>query len=209
MITNEQLGFINNQESETLMDSLIPKNFSLILLDIDFFKTLNDEYGQDQGDKMISIVAEAVSETAGPLKGTGFRGYGDEFGLLIPEAPLEDAFLTADEIRKTVNNKIRKGGYPWKTSVSIGVAQYPRDGKDKQSIIRAASAALYTAKENGRDRVALPPREDMVLKSCYYPAAALGRLKQIAASSGKKESVLFREALEGLLRRYDDTPGAE
>ncbi|MBN1648232.1 MAG: GGDEF domain-containing protein [Spirochaetales bacterium] len=204
MITNEELGFLGREDTEALLNSMFPDEFSLMLLDIDHFKRLNDEYGYDQGDTAIVLVAEALKTAGDSLKGSAFRGYGDEFGLLIRGMSLEDAFLSADAIRRDILARIEKGGFSWKSSVSIGVANHPRDGKDKDGIIRAASAALYTAKENGRNKVALPPKEDMVLKSCYYPAASLSRLKQIAGSSGRKESELFREALDGLLRRYDD-----
>ena len=204
MITNEELGFIGREENEHLLNGMFPGEFSLLLLDIDFFKKLNDEFGADQGDVLIALVAGVMKTAAGTVNGSAFRGYGDEFGLVIPEMSLEDAFLTADGIRREILAKIEAGTFKWTASASIGVANHPRDAKDKDGLIRAASAALYTAKENGRNKVALPPKEDMVLKSCYYPAASLSRLKQIAASSKKKESELFREALDGLLRRYDD-----
>ncbi|MBN2509118.1 MAG: GGDEF domain-containing protein [Spirochaetales bacterium] len=209
MITNIDLGFPGREETEILLGSLFPGEFSLMLLDIDFFKQLNDTFGFDQGDALLELVSGVLQRTEEAVQGRAFRGYGDEFGLLVPGMSLEDAFLTADGLRREILSSIEKGDYPFRASVSIGVANHPRDGKDKDSVIRAASAALYTAKENGRNKVALPPKEDMVLKSCYYPAASLSRLKQIAASSGKKESELFREALDGLLRRYDDAPAGQ
>jgi predicted signal transduction protein with EAL and GGDEF domain len=108
--------------------------------------------------------------------------------------------LLAENLRREIEDRVKE----LNTSVSIGVANFPRDAKDYESLIRAASAALYTAKEAGRNRVTLPPVEEMVMKTCYYTAASVARLKQIASSRKKKESELLREALDNLLREYDD-----
>ena len=61
--------------------------------------------------------------------------------------------------------------------VTIGVAQYPRDAKDARGLLQAADAALAAAKESGRNQVALPPNEEMVMKSCYYPASSVRKLR--------------------------------
>ena len=71
--------------------------------------------------------------------------------------------------------------------------------------MRKADLALYAAKEQGGDAVALAPGDEMVLKSSYYTASQLGRLKALAERQKKKESVLLREALDELLRKYDRT----
>jgi plasmid stabilization system protein ParE len=91
-------------------------------------------------------------------------------------------------------------------TLTIGVAQHPRDAKDARDLIAAANAALAAAKEAGRNQVALPPTEDMVMKSCYYPAGSLRKLKILAERLSRKESRLLREALDDLLRKYD-APG--
>jgi len=87
--------------------------------------------------------------------------------------------------------------------VTIGVAQYPRDAKDARGLLQAADAALATAKESGRNQVALPPNEEMVMKSCYYPASSMRRLRALAERLGRKDSPLLREALDDLFRKYD------
>jgi len=87
--------------------------------------------------------------------------------------------------------------------VTIGVAQYPRDAKDARSLLQAADAALATAKESGRNQVALPPNEEMVMKSCYYPASSMRKLRALAERLGRKDSPLLREALDDLFRKYD------
>jgi len=92
-------------------------------------------------------------------------------------------------------------------TITIGLAHYPRDTRDPNSLIKIAEAALYAGKEGGGNRVALPPSEEMVMKSVYYPATSVRRLKQLAERLGRKESVLLREALDDLLRKYDQLPG--
>ncbi len=86
---------------------------------------------------------------------------------------------------------------------TIGVAQYPRDAKDARGLLQAADAALATAKESGRNQVALPPNEEMVMKSCYYPASSMRKLRALAERLGRKDSPLLREALDDLFRKYD------
>ncbi len=203
MITHEQLGLSDNQGMRVLAKELLANQqpVNVVLLDIDNFKQINDELGEDVGDELIALIAQALKQMADECAGKGFRNFGDEFGLVIPVLNLEQVFLKAEELRKQIEEKqtaARRG------TVSIGVANAPRDGKDVEGVIRSASAALYTAKENGRNCVALPPNEEMIMKTCYYPSALINRLKQIAPRVGKKESVLLREALENLLRQHDD-----
>ena len=146
-------------------------------------------------------MAPSLQEMADTFGGNAFRNFGDELGLVIPDLTLEEVFLKAEDLRKQIEETQTSA---IKGTVSVGVANVPHDAKDVEGVIRSAAAALYTAKENGRNRVALPPNEEMVMKTCYYPTALINRLKQIAPRVGKKESVLFREALENLLRQYDD-----
>nr|ABD75805.1 GGDEF domain protein [uncultured bacterium] len=203
MIINEQLGLSDNHGMRMFANELIDaqRPVNVMLLDIDDFKKINDEHGHDVGDELIVLIANALKQMADAYDGNAFRNFGDEFGLVIPDLTLEEVFLKAEDFRKQI---VEQQTSDIHGTVSIGVANAPRDGKDVEGVIRSASAALYTAKENGRNRVALPPSEDMIMKTCYYPSALINRLKQIAARVGKKESVLLREALENLLRQYDD-----
>jgi hypothetical protein len=88
-------------------------------------------------------------------------------------------------------------------TVTVGVAQHPRDAKDARGLLEASAAALQAAKEGGRNRVGLPPNEEMVMKSCYYPATSVRKLKTLAERLKRKESHLLREALDDLFRKYD------
>ncbi|MEP7188536.1 MAG: diguanylate cyclase, partial [Roseiflexaceae bacterium] len=117
---------------------------------------------------------------------------------------LEQAFLQMETLRASVESSVRFELPDQRNlMVTIGVAQYPRDAKDTRSLLQAADAALATAKESGRNQVALPPNEEMVMKSCYYPASSMRKLRALAERLGRKDSPLLREALDDLFRKHD------
>ncbi len=175
------------------------------LLDLDNFKEVNDNHGHDAGDRVLSAVTErlvAAAEKAGGFVG---RLGGDEFAVALPGVPLEQAFLEMDRLRGAVHeiSGVLPNDKDYRPSISIGVASYPRDVRKIDDLIARADQALWQAKETGRNQVALPTPEDMILKSNYYTAAQLGRLKKLAEAKKRRESVLLREALDDLFRKYD------
>jgi diguanylate cyclase (GGDEF)-like protein len=176
-------------------------SIALAMLDIDAFLEINTDFGQSQGDQVLRALAEILEEFA---PGQVYHLSGDEFAFAMPQRTLEQAFLQMESLRLQVQASERfelPDGR--KLSVTIGVAQYPRDAKDARGLVQAADAALSSAKEGGRNQVSLPPNEEMVMKSCYYPASSIRKLKQLAERLGRKESPLLREALDDLFRKYD------
>lgn len=175
---------------------------SLALLDIDHFMEINDMLGSDAGDRVLQTLTALLTDN--PAFHV-FRVSGDEFAVVLPDCSLEQAFLQMERLRGTVESSGDRFELPatHHVTVTIGVAQFPRDAKSFTALNRAASAALMSAKEIGRNQVALPPNEEMVMKSCYYPSTSTRKLKQLAEQTSKKESALLREALEDLLRKYD------
>jgi predicted signal transduction protein with EAL and GGDEF domain len=137
--------------------------------------------------------------------GDVYRITGDEFAVVMPGMSLEDAFLHLESLRKQIEGAARQFGLPDQraVTVTIGVAQRPRDAKDARGLLEASAAALQAAKEGGRNRVGLPPNEEMVMKSCYYPATSVRKLNTLAKRLSRKESHLLREALDDLFRKYD------
>jgi diguanylate cyclase len=130
-------------------------SFSVIMLDIDFFKKFNDQYGHQIGDEVLSIVG---SNLRGNLKGKDFpaRYGGEEFIILLPNTPLDNACVVADQIRKEITKKrlkIKKTGQTiGNITVSIGVSEIcERD--TTMSVVERADAALYLAKNSGRNNV--------------------------------------------------------
>jgi diguanylate cyclase (GGDEF)-like protein len=177
---------------------------TVAVLDVDQFKALNDGHGHDVGDVALKGIGAQVQAAA--AGGFASRLYGDEFAIALPGVTLEAAFLRMEHLRATVSAD-GKGIAPsvkgYQPSISIGLANYPRDARNADDLLSRAQQALWQAKEAGRNQVALPAPEEMVLKSNYYPPAQLGRLKRLAEQRETKESVLLREALEDLLRKYD------
>ena len=127
--------------------------FSLLLLDIDFFKNFNDTYGHLCGDMAINTVAGVITDNLRPTE-TAARYGGDEFVILLPDHDASIAKLVAERLRcKIMNTAVvtPDGGLPPLT-VSIGVAE-GKPGEGAAEIIAAGDAALYRAKLDGRNRV--------------------------------------------------------
>ncbi len=174
--------------------------FAVALVDVDFFQEINDQSGHAEGDRTLQHLAGLLR---GSGLGTAYRVSGDEFALVLPDVTLEQAFLQVERLRGAVSQSDFALGDGRRVTITAGVAHSPRDAKEVQSLLNAADAALLSAKEGGRDQVALPSNEEMVLKSCYYPSAGLKKLKALAERQGQRESYLLREALTDLLRKYD------
>lgn len=129
--------------------------FSLIMLDIDFFKSINDTYGHLFGDEILKEMASLIK---GCLRSMDIlaRYGGEEFAILLPETDLESGILTAERIRRTVEDSefTREDGKPVRVTVSQGVTAYPSAGVESRSdIVAKADAALYEAKGAGRNCV--------------------------------------------------------
>lgn len=129
------------------------KPFSMLLLDLDRFKMLNDNYGHAIGDKVllgISGVAKATLRTSDWLSRWG----GEEFLALLPETDESGALQIAERLREAIEDfSISLNNQKISTSASIGIASYPRDGDTPDFLVKAADAALYEAKKSGRNRV--------------------------------------------------------
>lgn len=177
---------------------------ALAQLDADNFKEINDGQGYAAGDAVLRQLAALLSEAA---PGQAYRLGGDEFGVIMPEVTLEQAFLRMEALRARVQEAALGGAGEGAVTIKVGVAHKPRDAKDYRGLVSAADAALQAAREVGRNTVCLPPNEEMVMKSCYYPATSLRKLKALAEKTKRSESRLLREALEDLFRTYDTREG--
>jgi len=177
---------------------------SLLLTDLDNLMVLNEKAGREAGDAAIGAAVRVLKSTAERDGYAMLRIGGDEFALLAPGVPLEQAFLRAEKLRADLNAALAKAVPKGHTcTATIGVANAPRDAKQPEQLMRKADLALYAAKEQGGNAVGLTPGDDMVLRSSYYSVAQLGRLRALAEREKKKEAVLLREALDDLLRKYE------
>ncbi len=133
------------------LESLIERSpntvVSLMLFDIDRFKSINDTMGHQIGDKCIKAVA-SLAQGAFRKEDLLGRYGGDEFIVVLPGAVPVKAFLIADRFRQLVQNKTNPA-----FTISVGVATYPQDAKSIAALIEAADKALYESKQKGRNRV--------------------------------------------------------
>jgi len=127
------------------------QKFPIMLLDLDNFKDVNDRLGHSGGDKLLQVVGDRLN---GILRKTDTvaRMGGDEFLLLLPEiTKTEDINVVAQKILAVFRRPFLLGDHEVNTTTSIGIAIYPSDGKDTDSLIKNADIAMYYAKEKGRN----------------------------------------------------------
>jgi diguanylate cyclase (GGDEF)-like protein len=131
------------------------QDFSLLLLDIDYFKKVNDEHGHPVGDAALKSVAGVIREMARSIDFVARYG-GEEFAVGMVGANSEGAKTTAERIRKAVEHRaIAAGTVTLRCTLSIGVASYSQGCEKKETLIAQADQALYHAKRSGRNRVCL------------------------------------------------------
>ncbi|CAN5582515.1 hypothetical protein BH20ACT23_BH20ACT23_24740 [soil metagenome] len=152
--------YLQMQFKQTLASAnRFDRPFSVLLLDLDNFKDVNDTFGHQRGDEILIEFAQRVSAALREID-TFVRYGGEEFVCLLSETDVSGARTTAEKIRQTISNDpfISVGEDPVTLTVSIGVACYPLHGNGYQSLIEASDQALYRAKEEGRDRVRVAKR---------------------------------------------------
>jgi diguanylate cyclase (GGDEF)-like protein len=127
--------------------------FSVLALDLDNFKSINDRFGHQVGDDILKSFVEKCLDSIRPYDGVARVG-GEEFMILLPQTSLEGAHEIAERLRSTVANSSFHGlQRPTVVTVSIGVSQSGRDGDTIEAILRTADQRLYHAKHEGRNRV--------------------------------------------------------
>lgn len=133
--------------------------FTLLMLDIDYFKSFNDNFGHQVGDQVLRLVARTLKDG---LKGKDFaaRYGGEEFAIILPDTDLSGAVIVGNALRKAVAGKdvINRstGKVLGRITLSVGVAEFAGEKTPEELIVRA-DGALYTAKHNGRNQVAAAP----------------------------------------------------
>ncbi|MFL6122858.1 diguanylate cyclase [Actinophytocola sp.] len=171
--TDPKTGLLNMRgwrevaEREMTRASRDAQQCALLMVDLDHFKNINDTWGHPAGDDVLEYVAHALRSATRASDVIGRFG-GEEFVLLLPDADTEEAEAAGERIRQTISElhvpTTDKRGGPVAISertTSIGVAVYPVHAEALDSLLQAADAAVYEAKEGGRNQVRLaspPPR---------------------------------------------------
>ncbi|MFN8149636.1 MAG: diguanylate cyclase [Solirubrobacterales bacterium] len=160
-LTDELTGIPNHRHftqwmrHETARVGRYSGELSLVLVDIDDFKQVNDTHGHLQGDRVLAMVGALLAEQVRGIDLAARYG-GEEFVLALPETPREGAVLVAERARRVLEEASAEGvdgAPPVSVTASFGVATMPVDATDTEGLIAAADAALYEAKRSGKNRV--------------------------------------------------------
>ena len=143
-----RLTFNTTLEREVARAARAGEDVSLVLMDIDHFKKLNDTYGHQTGDDVLRRVAATLKVTA-RVYDTPARYGGEEFAVVLPRTAPDDAMMVAERLREA----IAASGDDPAVTISAGVATFPLDAADGEALVGRADAALYASKHGGRNRV--------------------------------------------------------
>lgn len=147
-------------ETELRRADRLGTTFSLLFIDIDTFKTINDRFGHLIGSEVLRQVAERIRRTLRDID-TIIRYGGDEFVCILVGTRTPTASITAERLRQQIAEPpiVCKDGTRLTITVSIGIASFPENGQDKESLIRIADAMMYRSKGRGRNQVTCAPSE--------------------------------------------------
>ncbi len=145
--------FIERFDEEIKRSSLRKSSLSLLMIDADHFKTINDQHGHLAGDQALKEIADIIQENVRAIDIVGRFG-GEEFCVVLAETDLEGSHLVAERIRKSAGKRLIKAyDSTLRVTLSIGLAIYPSDGKFLEELMDKADWALYRAKSQGRNCV--------------------------------------------------------
>ena len=153
------------------------ESLSLVLVDIDHFKDVNDTFGHDCGDELLSMVATALAQS---VRASDFvaRLGGDEFVVVLPATDFDGARILAEKMAAAIANT-HVLGFNWDTTASLGIASYPNHGTTIEAVMRCADNALYQAKKDGRN--------------CVHPAPVIPPAAAAALTRGAPRTHSARE----------------
>jgi diguanylate cyclase (GGDEF)-like protein len=160
-IIDDVTGLYNSRHLHTLLEAEISRSnrekipFSIIFLDLDFFKNVNDSYDHLVGSKLLKEVGGMFKQNLRTID-WAIRYGGDEFILLLPGSNKKEALRIAKRLREELNETVflKKEHLNIKIAASFGIASFPDDADDKQALLRLADKAMYEVKNSGRDGIA-------------------------------------------------------
>jgi diguanylate cyclase (GGDEF)-like protein len=198
-------GFVRELERSTRSG----KPLGLAVLDLDFFKEVNDVLGHAAGDRALRKLA-AVLRSETRAVDTVARLGGEEFAVLAPEAGEEGTYLLAERLREKVKAAFAGDAKP--LTISCGVASFPATGGTAADVIRAADRALYTAKDLGRDRSVVYRTDESEIAGATSTEARPGRANRLPALVALAEAMDQRKGSPGhsrLVARYSEALAQE
>ncbi len=158
-LTDAMTGLHNRRFLEEFVETLVSSNhrrksqLSILMLDLDYFKMVNDTYGHDAGDLVLKALAKTMQASV-RASDLVIRYGGEEFLIIMQDTGGENAGMVAEKIRAAVESmKVQLPGAVLQKTISIGIAEFPHDSDTFWQTVKYADVAMYNAKESGRNRV--------------------------------------------------------
>lgn len=205
---DELTGLYNRRFFLNYLKYKVPWDFpesqptSLLMMDLDYFKEINDTYGHDVGDKVLIRVGRMARKISGD-KGMVIRYGGDEFMILMPDTDKETAIQVGEQLIQQIHEKpicLDEVEGDIHITLSIGVASVPDDATSSKSLIQKVDTALYHAKRFGRDRIASADQVDL---QDVFPRTALHQLDNTKIIGREAQLVRIAEALKKFGQRQN------
>lgn len=133
------------------------RKFSVLMIDIDNFKSFNDKYGHFEGDQILKRISRFFLQNVRDIDSVCRYG-GEEFTIILPETTKDGAFILAERLRSSISDSIHRtdhSAYENKPTISVGLSCYPGDSDNKNELIKKADLALYEAKRLGKNKVCI------------------------------------------------------
>jgi diguanylate cyclase (GGDEF)-like protein len=177
-ITDDCTGLFNARHLYTMLDEQValPQDFSLLFVDLDHFKSVNDTHGHLVGSRLLAEVGGLMKRSLGP-NCAAFRYGGDEFVAIMPGADKLAGMAATMKLREDLRSArfLEGAGLSLRISGSFGMATFPEDGETVPTILRAADTMMYEAKNATRDNIAVAGRGLLLERDRAGGAALVGR----------------------------------
>ena len=161
-ITDDCTKLYNNRHLHSILDAEVYRSsryhyeFSLIFIDLDYFKRVNDTHGHLAGSRLLLELGHLIKAHL-RLIDYGFRYGGDEFVILLPQTPKRSAINVARRLHRLLNSQkfLKEEGLDVSITASFGIAAFPEDAQNKEDLIRKADMAMYQVKQSSRNAIAV------------------------------------------------------
>jgi diguanylate cyclase (GGDEF)-like protein len=164
-LTDALTGLPNARSLRDLLPAMVAgasragRHLSLVFLDSDSLKEINDRFGHAAGDRFVVDLVVAMRDGAAGVRGlrrgdvlVRYAG-GDEFIVLLPDTGAGEALVVAERLRRAIDRPIRVEDHTLRRTASLGTATYPEDARTPEDLLRCADLAMYEAKRRGKNRV--------------------------------------------------------
>ncbi|MFV2063576.1 MAG: diguanylate cyclase, partial [Chloroflexota bacterium] len=145
--------FFTTMEQEIRRSDRMGRGFTMLMLDLDDLKPVNDTFGHQWGDRLLKAIADVVRQTV-RFTDSAARYGGDEFVVLLPETDVAGGFVVGEKLRRDIAAlTLHAGERNVRSSVSVGLVSYPDDGTTIEQLVAAADVAMYESKRRGKNRI--------------------------------------------------------